>query len=360
MAGEYQYPPPAGIDRARVRTYCGSTMKALVIHGPGRYAVERDWPLPRARPGWSLVRVRFAGVCGSDLVRFARTGSYHHPMVLGHEFAGVVEEPAPGSRFRRGDPVAVLPLIPCGACPGCLSGQPFHCSRYQFLGSRNDGGFAEYCLVPEDNLFPLPPGLDLRTGAFIEPIAVALHVARRSGFSAGASALVFGAGSIGLLIGLWLRELGAARVVFADVRAESLAMAVRLGFSEAVDPTGTRFAELPSFDAVFEAAGSGSALLAAIEKTRDLGSLAVVGRDTGDTRVPLASFERLMRKELTVRGCWGYNLRGEEAVVADALNRGALAVGPLITQEVGLEDSPRLIAGMVEGKFYYCKAMIAL
>ncbi len=335
-------------------------MKALVIHGPGRYGVERDWPPPQSRPGWSVVRVRFAGVCGSDLVRFARTGSYHHPMVLGHEFSGTVEEPAPGSRFIRGDAVAVLPLIPCGTCAGCLSGQPFHCSRYQFLGSRNDGGFAEYCLVPEENLFPLPPGLELRSGAFIEPIAVGLHVARRSGFTPGGTALIFGAGSIGLLVGLWLRELGASRVVLADLRSDSLAMARRLGFAEAVDPTGPGFADLLAFDFVFEAAGSGRALLAAIEKTRDLGSLTVVGRDSQDSRIPLASFERLMRKELAVQGCWGYNLRGEEAVVTDALRRGALPVGLMVTQEVSLEESPRLIAGMIEGKFYYCKAMIAL
>ncbi len=335
-------------------------MKALVIHGPGRYGVERDWPRPQAKPGWAVVRVRFSGVCGSDLVRFARTGSYHHPMVLGHEFAGTVEDPAPGSRYKRGDPVAVLPLIPCGSCPGCLSGQPFHCIRYQFLGSRNDGGFAEYCLVPEENLFPLPPGLELRTGAFLEPIAVGLHVARRSGFTAGGTALIFGAGSIGLLVGIWLRVLGASRVVFADLRAESLAMAHRLGFLETVDPSGNGLGDLPTFDAVYEAAGSGRALLAAIEKTRDLGSLTVVGRDPADTRIPQASFERLMRKELTLQGCWGYNLSGEEVTVTEALQSGALAVGPMVTQEVSLEDSPRLIAGMIEGKFYYCKAMIAL
>jgi threonine dehydrogenase-like Zn-dependent dehydrogenase len=189
---------------------------------------------------------------------------------------------------------------------------------------------------------------------------VGLHVVKRSGFRAGGTALVFGAGSIGLLVGLWLRALGASRVVMADVRAESLVMARRLGFTEAVDPAAPSFAELPAFDAVFEAAGSGKALVAAIDKTRELGALTVVGRDTADTRIPLASFERLMRKELTLQGCWGYNLRGEESTVTDALGRGAMPVVPMVTQEVSLEEAPGLIAGMIEGRFYYCKAMIAL
>jgi len=340
-------------------------MKALVLHGPGSFRVEQDWPRPQARKGWAVVRVRFAGICGSDLPRFAKTGSYRHPMVLGHEFAGTVAEPAPGStRHGSGEPVAVLPLIPCGDCPGCLAGQPFHCARYQFLGSRNDGGFAEYCLVPEENLFPLPEGLDLRIGAFIEPIAVTLHVARRSGFCPGQSALVFGAGSIGLLLGFWLRILGAVRVAFADVRAESRAMARRLGFEDVFDPSDTKAwdaarAAAP-FDACFEAAGSSKALIAAIEATRDLGIITVVGRDTAETRVPLASFEQLMRKELTVRGCWGYALRGEEDFLFDQLRRGSFPLLPMITQEVALEQAPALVDAMTKGESYYCKAMIAL
>jgi threonine dehydrogenase-like Zn-dependent dehydrogenase len=337
-------------------------MKALVLHGPGRYGVEADWPTPEPRPGWARVRVRYAGICGSDLPRFATTGSYHHPMILGHEFAGTVDAPAPGSsRFRPGDPVAVLPLIPCGDCPGCRLGEPFHCARYQFLGSRNDGGFAEFCLVPEENLFALPPGLELRTGAFIEPIAVALHVLRRAGFQPEGTALVFGAGAIGLLVALWLRIFGAARVAVADVRNESLELARRLGFSDAFDPSGQMPEGLPqSFDAVFEAAGSGKALLAAVERTRDKGCLTVVGRDTADTHLPLAVFERFMRKEISLHGCWGYNLGGEEGFVYESLARGAFPLQPLITHEVGLEDAPRLIAGMVRREFYYCKVMLRM
>lgn len=336
-------------------------MKALVIHGPGKYGVETQWPDPQARAGWATVRVRFSGICGSDLARFARTGSYHHPMVLGHEFSGVVEVPAPGSkRFAKGAPVAVLPLIPCDTCEGCLSGEPFHCSGYQFLGSRNDGGFAEYCLVPEENLFPLPPTVDLRVGAFLEPICVGLHVVRRSGVAAGCAALVFGAGSIGLLTGLWLRVIGASRIAFVDPRPESLAMARMMGFEEAYGPSDPALGAAGAFDAVFEAAGSGKALLGAIEMTRDMGVITVVGRDSHDTILPRESFERLMRKELRLLGCWGYNMRGEAETVSTALREGRFPVQPMITQEIPLEEAPRLISDMVSGAVYFCKAMISL
>jgi L-iditol 2-dehydrogenase len=334
-------------------------MKALVLHGPGRYSVETEWPDPVPRPGWAVVQVGFAGVCGSDLPRFAVTGSYHHPMILGHEFAGTVLAPAGGSsRFSEGDRVAVLPLIPCGQCAGCLSGEPFHCSRYQFLGSRNDGGFAELCLVPEDNLFALPLGLDLRLGAMIEPLAVALHVVRQSGFRAGQSALVYGAGTIGLLVAFWLRELGAARVAVADVRAESLAIARGLGFNEAFDAGS----ESPggNYDAVFEAAGSGRALTAAIDQARDKGTLTVVGRDTADTVLPHAAFERFMRKELRLFGCWGYNLKGDEALLYQTLARGSLPLARMITREVDLAGAPAVIAQMIDRRFHYCKVLVEM
>ena len=334
-------------------------MKALVLHGPGEYRVETGWPDPAPRAGWALVRVRFAGVCGSDLPRFAVTGSYHHPMILGHEFAGTVLAPAEGfSRFSKGDRVAVLPLIPCGLCASCINGEPFHCSNYQFLGSRNDGGFAELCLVPEENLFALPPRLDLRFGAMIEPLAVGLHVVRQSGFRAGESALVYGAGTIGLLVAFWLRELGAARVAVADVRAESLAIARALGFADAFD-AGSETPNGP-FDAVFEAAGSAGALTSAIGQARDKGTLTIVGRDTADTLLPRSTFERFMRKELRLFGCWGYNLRGDEAMLYETLSRTSLPLGRMITREVDLDGAPEVIRQMIDRRFHYCKVLVEM
>ena len=336
-------------------------MKALVLHGPGDYRVEHDWPEPRPKPGWATVRVACAGVCGSDLPRFTTTGAYHHPIILGHEFAGAVAEPAPGSEaFRGGEPVAVLPLIPCGGCEACRHGEPFHCGSYQFLGSRNDGGLAEYCLVPEANLFRLPAGLDLRHGALIEPLAVGLHVARQSGLTAGQTALVFGAGPIGLLIGLWLRAFDARKVVMADLRSESLKIAQKMGFRERVDGSKDALESIGDVDHVFEAAGSREALLLAIEKTRDKGAITLIGRETRDTTIPLPNFEQLMRKELVLRGCWGYNMTGEHDLMRRMLAEERFPLDALITHEIALNEAPRMIRAMSRKELHYCKVLVRM
>jgi L-iditol 2-dehydrogenase len=334
-------------------------LRALVLYGPGHFGIEEDWPTPHARPGWALVRVTHAGICGSDLPRFMATGSYHHPMILGHEFAGIVEIPAPDSLgYRGGERVAVLPIISCGRCFACLQNEPFHCGEYQFLGSRNDGGFAECCLVPEPNLFALPDGVDLRLGALIEPLAVGLHVARRSGLMPGGQALVLGAGPIGLLIGLWLRALGAGKVVMADPRTQSLDIARRMGFEEPVDPG--EIASLPGFDVVVEASGAGLAFTKAIEVTRDLGTIALVGRSTQDTVVSQVLMERLMRKELNLRSCWGYRMAGEEDLVRAMLRERGFLLGELITHRISLDQTPAMIRAMAERRVHYGKVMIDL
>ena len=336
-------------------------MKALVLYGPGSYRTEKEWREPEMRPGWARVRVTYAGICGSDLPRFTTTGSYHHPMVLGHEFTGTVDTPAPGSeKFKGGEKVAALPIISCGNCRGCSEYGPFHCEEYQFIGSRNDGGFAQYCMVPEENLVRLPEKTDPRFGAFLEPIAVALHVVRRSGFSAGQSALVFGAGAIGLLIGQWLKIFNAKQVVIADVRDESLQLARQAGFEDVINPAKGDLGALSPFDTAFEAAGSNSAIEAAIEKTVNKGTITVVGRDTGDTVIPLKKFEQFMRKQLKLIGCWGYDMRGETDFVRNMFEENRFSLAPLITQEVSLEQAPEIIDKMAQRSIYYCKVLIKI
>jgi len=194
----------------------------------------------------------------------------------------------------------------------------------------------------------------------MEPLAVALHVARRSRFTAGQTALIFGAGPIGLLVGLWLKVFGARRLVMADVRPESIALARRLGFEEVVNPSETDLGDLPLFDVCVEAAGARGALLSAIAKVRSNGVVTVVGRDTKDTVLPLKSFEMLMRKEVSLFGCWGYNLLHDQEFVLEMLRQGRFPLDGLITHEITLEAAPAVIRAMGAGEMYYCKVMIKL
>jgi L-iditol 2-dehydrogenase len=285
-----------------------------------------------------------------------QTGAYHHPLIPGHEFAGEVVKSASGA-FTIGDRVAVMPIIPCGHCAGCQIG-PFHCKNYDFPGSRRDGGYAEFCVVPEANLFKLPPNISSEEGAFIEPISVALHVVRRSGLKAGARALVFGGGAIGILVAQWAGILGASEVVLADIREESLQIARSCGIGRVVNPASGELDTLGEFDNVYEAAGANVALLACIDRTRATGTLTVVGRDTKDTTIPLKSFEKLMRKELKLVGCWGYDNRGEEGLIYESLEAGRFKLAPMITHRIPLRDGAEAIGHMWNKDMFYCKVLL--
>ena len=332
-------------------------MKALVLYGPNDFRLERDWPAPAVFGDWALVKVAYAGVCGSDMPRFFKTGSYRSPMILGHEFSGVVEIPAPDGKLPKGTPVAVLPIIPCGTCEGCLeTGEPFQCRRYQFIGSRNDGGFAEYCLVKEANLFPLDSAEDLKQGAFIELLSVGLHAVRRSGVpeGRGAKAAVFGAGPVGIAIAFWLDFFG-IDVTIVDVRAFSLNIARSIGLTKAVLFEETQGM---AFSHVFEASGAPAVLERAIETAKSKGVITVVGRSGGDTVIPSGRFEALMRKELTLDGCWGYNLSGEW----DTMRRGLARfdADKLVSHLVKPEDMVDMLHAMRDGRVEYCKVLMNL
>jgi L-iditol 2-dehydrogenase len=150
-------------------------MKALVLTRDAVVEYQDVQEPARPGPGWALIRVSHAGVCSSDIHRGFESGAYHYPLIMGHEFSGVVEEPAPGGRFPRGARVIVFPLIPCRRCIPCQTGDFAQCTDYDYLGSRRDGAFAERVWAPDANLFAVPDGVSMRDAALTEPCAVALH-----------------------------------------------------------------------------------------------------------------------------------------------------------------------------------------
>ena len=154
-------------------------MKAWVLHGINEIRLETV-ELPALESGQALVAVKAAGICGSDIPRIYRTGAHRHPLIPGHEFSGVVESVGKETDSAwLGKRVGVFPLIPCGACGPCIKGQYEMCRNYGYLGSRRDGGFAEYVAVPAENLIELPDNVSFEEAAMLEPMAVAVHAMRR-------------------------------------------------------------------------------------------------------------------------------------------------------------------------------------
>ena len=177
-------------------------------------------------------------------------------------------------------------------------------------------------------------------GAFIEPLAVTLHVLRRSQMRPGGRVLVFGGGAIGILVAQWAGILGAAEVVLVDVRDESLEVAAACGIAQAVNLHSKTFDRLGEFDTVFEAAGANRALQAAITHTARRGVIAVVGREVNDTMVPMKLMEQLMRKEVDLKGCWGYDLAADRDFLLNVLSTGRLVISPMITRRISLQEGP--------------------
>ena len=167
-------------------------MRAYELHGVNDLRRE-DIEKPEIPSGWVLVQVKASGICSSDIPRIFTNGTYHFPTIPGHEFSGVVAAYGEGVPEERvGKRVGIFPLIPCRTCPQCRQKKYEMCEHYDYLGSRRDGGFAEYVAVPDWNLMELPENVSFREAAMLEPLSVALHAVKRSGVKPGDTAAVIG------------------------------------------------------------------------------------------------------------------------------------------------------------------------
>ena len=164
-------------------------MRAYELHGVNDLRRE-DIEKPEIPSGWVLVQVKASGICSSDIPRIFTNGTYHFPTIPGHEFSGVVAACGEGvPEDRIGKRVGIFPLIPCRTCPQCRQKKYEMCEHYDYLGSRRDGGFAEYVAVPDWNLMELPENVSFREAAMLEPLSVALHAVKRSGVKPGDTAV---------------------------------------------------------------------------------------------------------------------------------------------------------------------------
>lgn len=345
-------------------------MKAAVLHAIGDVRIE-DIAQPVPGPGEVLVRVRSCGVCGSDVPRVFHKGTYRFPTVCGHEFAGTVAGCGAGvCDLAPGTPVTVFPLIWCDTCAECERGEYARCLNYDYLGSRSDGGFAEYVTAPRRNLIALPAGVSLEEGAMTEPAAVALHAVRRGGVTAGHTVAVFGAGPIGLLVAQWARALGAARVLIFDIAPRNLDLARTLGFSEvfdskAADPVATieALTNGRGADVALEAAGVPATMTAAVASAAAGGKVVMLGNPSGDVTLSAKLISQIMRRELALVGTWNSSfsatgLPDDWRTVLAAVAAGTLQLKPLITHRFTLDETLRGLTVMRDRTEFVAKVLI--
>ncbi len=323
-------------------------MKALVLEKTMTLAV-REVAQPPARPGEVLVRVKACGICGSDVHGMdGSTGRRIPPVVMGHEASGVIAATGDGvTGWSSGDRVTFDSTVFCGACWFCQRGLINLCDNRRVLGVscedyRQDGAFAEYVAVPSRILYRIPDGVSFEHAALVEALSVALHAVRRTPVSPGDTAVVVGAGMIGLLVLQALRRAGCGRIVAVDVDRDRLALARTLGADDGIlsgPETPGRIRELSGgrgADIAFEVVGTTAAVGTALSSLRKGGALTLVGNISPTVELGL---QAAVTREITIRGscasCWEY------PACLDLIERGGVDVGALISAVAPLSEGPR-------------------
>lgn len=343
-------------------------MNAVVLEAP-QQIVYKQIPVPALEPGWVLLKVGAVSICGSDVLRVWAGHARVLPIVLGHECAGTVVAVGDGvDAGLMGRQFALIPLIPNMDSP--ISDMGFYSSSpgYSFIGSRINGGFADYVAVPAANIIELPADVPLHLGALLEPCTVAHHALNRSGGVAGKSVSVFGVGAIGLLTIQVAKALGARQIIAVDLSDAHLEAARHFGAHVTVNPKTTdavkAIMEATEFgaDVSVEVAGVPATLMQATLSTRAGGDLVLVGNQPVHKEISLDFFEQFMRRQLNMHGSWmSYSkpFPGMEwQHCLDLMQAGELNLEEMITHKLTLPELPDMFAQINAGGLDYRKIMV--
>lgn len=360
-------------------------MKAFRLHGIGDFRLE-DCEKPVPEKGEVLVKVKAAGICGSDIPRIYRTGAYHHPMTPGHEFSGQVVEVGEGaSSDWQGKRVGIFPLIPCMECSSCKKRQYEMCKKYNYLGSRTDGGFAEYVRVPEWNLIALPENVSFEQAAMLEPMSVAVHSLRKIGLldeegrlskeaynreGSMKTVAVCGLGTIGLFLTMFLIQLGMKDILVIGNKDFQKKTVVELGVDEQhfcdlrkqnPEEWLTEKTKEEGVDFFFECVGKNEVLLQGINGIAPGGHLLLLGNPAGDVALEKNVYWKLLRKQVQVQGTWNSSFTHEEKddwhYVVNCLADGSIHSEKMITHRFSIEDFQRGFEIMRDKSEDYIKVM---
>jgi (R,R)-butanediol dehydrogenase/meso-butanediol dehydrogenase/diacetyl reductase len=320
-------------------------MRAAVLREAGKPLQIEQVPDPTPGPEELVVKVESCGVCGSDLHVSDLRGALPAGTVMGHEFCGVVSEVGRqvAGRFRVGERVCALPLIGCGRCAACVSGDASQCPSLQTTGlGQVPGAYAEYVRVGANEAFRLPESVDHRQGAMVEPLAVGLHAVEKAQLTPGARVLVIGAGPIGLTVSLWARFFGARAVAVSEKAPGRRELAGRFGATDVIDPSreevGPAFAKLAGGppDAIFECVGVKGLIQECINLAPNRGRVVVVGVCVHpDVIVPGIA----VMKEIDLRFVVAYHKRDFELTLS-LLGQRRISSAAMVTDVVDLAHLP--------------------
>lgn len=321
-------------------------MRASYFVGREQFEL-REKPMPTAGPGQVVIQNAFCGVCGTDVHIFhGEPGSADvtPPVVLGHEYSGVVVECGEGVKsLKKGDHVTVDPNIYCGKCEHCRNGKKQLCEHMEAIGVTMDGGFEEFSVVPEGQAFLLSPELPLEFGAMAEPVACCLHGIDLAGIKPGNTVCVVGGGAIGLIMVQLAKLSGAAKIMLSEPNAARRGVAQKLGAQRTIDPrNGEEAAQAEnSADVVIECVGNLPAVESAFRFAKKGATIVLFSVPKPDAKFQLPLFD-VYKKELTIKGSFVNPDTHQRAVAL--LNSGKLDFSDIITHRFGLGQLADAIA----------------
>ena len=354
-------------------------MKAGVVHAREDIRYE-EIEKPVAGPGKVVVKVKYTGICGSDIPRVNGDACHFFPNVLGHEFSGTVSEVGEGvTSLKVGDRVAGIPLVPCMKCDDCQKGNYSLCKHYSFIGSREFGSFAEYVVVPEWNLIGLPDEVSFEAAAMLEPMAVAVHAIRQLDLPLrtlpdhGPRVAVIGLGTIGTLVAAFLYDRGYRDLLVIGNKDFQKKTLKGIGIAEEnycdirTDDAGRFIMDRTNgagADAFFECVGSSEAAMVAIDNAAPSGKVCFVGNPRSDMTFDKKVYWKILRNQLKISGTWNSSFLGEAEgadddwhYVIDRLVKGGIDPQKLITGRYPPERITEGFELMRDKKADYIKVM---
>ncbi|WP_080872948.1 zinc-dependent alcohol dehydrogenase [Oceanobacillus timonensis] len=255
-------------------------MKAAIYTNPETLKIT-EIPIPKIETGELLIKVKNVGICGSDIgIYKGMHPRAQAPLILGHEFSGIVADCHAHSSFIKGEKVTVNPLIYCNACESCMTGNKHICETLKLTGIDANGGLADYVKVAEEQVVPLPGKMTFEQGALVEPVAVGVHAVRKADLKLGDDVLVLGGGPIGVITALCAKINGAKNIYVTEISKERREFIEKIGFT-AINPRENleeSFMHLNKrkADIVFEVAGVEKTISDAINLVKNAGKIIVV------------------------------------------------------------------------------------
>lgn len=287
-------------------------MKAGVLYKKKDIKCD-EYPEPSIKEGTVKINVKACGICKSDVPRVLNGTAHFYPIVLGHEFSGIVTEIADDvENVKVGDHVAGIPLIPCFKCKDCEAGNYSLCKNYSFIGSREQGAYADYVVVPKDNVLKIADEVSFEQGALFEPATVALHAFYLTKFNPekAKNVAILGFGTIGLFATQWAKILGAEKVTVFIRNNDMIEKAKKYGADYVINTKDEDFIEKAKeltnggYDYIFETAGNSETIKHSFKLASNKADICMVGTPTNDVVFTWQEWELVNRKEFNLTGSW--------------------------------------------------------